>query len=618
MLIQASLVVARLILAGVFLLAGGAKLADPHGSRRSLADFGLSAASAAVFAVLLPLLELALAVFLLPVPSAAYAAIGVLLLLLTFVAGIGVNLARGRRPDCHCFGQLSSRPIGWPLMMRNGGLAALAAFIAVAGWTNPGPSIVDWLVPLSTIQRMAVLGGALALGLLVVQAALLLAMLRQGRRLLDRLSAVGGTATQTVPATATAEVAPPPPLMVPPNAGRPVGSQAPGFSLPSVHGETLTLDAVLRRGKPAVLVFGDPDCSPCAAVLPDVGKWQREQRDVSVVLVSRGTPESNRPKVDEHGLTHVLLQREREVAEAFGVVGTPSAVLVTPDGRIGSLLAQGEVEIRQLVHQWTTPSAPGQPRPGEPAPGFMLPDLEGRPISLSQFHGRPTLAVFWNPSCVHCQRMLADLKSWEARPAGDRADLIVISMGALEDTRALGFRSTVLLDPGFSVGPLYGVTGTPSGVLIDAAGRLAAPMVVGTEHVLALAGAERSHESPRDVGALTLSGRTAPLTTFPLDAIPVRQECVDDELLPDGSIVLYNGCQRQMLTLNATAALIWDCCDGLHSVDAIVNEVLDVFPDAPNTRQDVRDLLDQFLHSGMIAPAMTSPAAQTAIPAASA
>jgi len=27
-----------------------------------------------------------------------------LALLLTFIAGIGYNLSRGRTPDCHCFG----------------------------------------------------------------------------------------------------------------------------------------------------------------------------------------------------------------------------------------------------------------------------------------------------------------------------------------------------------------------------------------------------------------------------------------------------------------------------------------------------------------------------------
>ena len=35
-----------------------------------------------------------------------------LVLLLLFVGGISYNVARGRSPDCHCFGQLHSAPAG--------------------------------------------------------------------------------------------------------------------------------------------------------------------------------------------------------------------------------------------------------------------------------------------------------------------------------------------------------------------------------------------------------------------------------------------------------------------------------------------------------------------------
>jgi hypothetical protein len=50
-------------------------------------------------------------------------------------------------------------------------------------------------------------------------------------------------------------------------------------------------------------------------------------------------------------MTHVLLQQDREVAELYQVYGTPGAVLVRPDGIIGSPLAQGADAIRALVAQ---------------------------------------------------------------------------------------------------------------------------------------------------------------------------------------------------------------------------------------------------------------------------
>src|SRR3989440_4627818 len=102
------LLIARLLLAAVFLVAGLAKMADLAGSRQALRDFGVPAVFASPFGTLLPLAELTVAVALIPTVSAWWAALGAVVLLLLFVVGIGFNLARGRTPDCHCFGQLHS------------------------------------------------------------------------------------------------------------------------------------------------------------------------------------------------------------------------------------------------------------------------------------------------------------------------------------------------------------------------------------------------------------------------------------------------------------------------------------------------------------------------------
>ena len=59
---------ARLLLAGVFLVAGWAKLADAAGTRRSMADFGVPAMLAPAFAVLVPCAELACAAALVTCP----------------------------------------------------------------------------------------------------------------------------------------------------------------------------------------------------------------------------------------------------------------------------------------------------------------------------------------------------------------------------------------------------------------------------------------------------------------------------------------------------------------------------------------------------------------------
>ena len=158
------------------------------GSRKAMAGFGVPEALAGPFGLGLPLVELADAALLLPVATAWWAALGALALLATFVAAIAVNMARGKAPDCHCFGPLHSAPVGWKTLARNGVFAAVAVPIAVWGRPDPGPSVIGWLGPLSAGERAGVITGLVA-GVLVVlamviQGWLLVQLMRQNGRLL--------------------------------------------------------------------------------------------------------------------------------------------------------------------------------------------------------------------------------------------------------------------------------------------------------------------------------------------------------------------------------------------------------------------------------------------------
>src|ERR671931_2293813 len=181
-----ALLVARVLLAVVFLVAGLAKLADRAGSRRALVEFGLPSPLAGPFGLLLPLAELAVAVALVPRSTAWWGAIGALALLLLFVAGIGLNLARGRKPDCHCFGQLHSEPVGASTLIRNALLAGAAGVIVWQGRYDPGASAVSWLGRLTMIELLFVVGVLMVLGLLAAESWFLFLILRQNGRLLVR------------------------------------------------------------------------------------------------------------------------------------------------------------------------------------------------------------------------------------------------------------------------------------------------------------------------------------------------------------------------------------------------------------------------------------------------
>src|SRR5215211_6938486 len=345
---DAALLIARLVLAGVFTLAGVAKLSDLKGSRRAIINFGVPSAIATPLGLLLPLAELTVAATLLPASTAWWGALGALALLSVFVVGITYNLARGRKPDCHCFGQLHSAPAGWKTLARNGALAAIAGFVLRAGYEGgAGPSAVAWVGALSTAQLLAPLVGVLVLALLAGQWTFLVHLLRQNGRLLVRLEAVEATLAEGGSVLATSQNGTP---VHQEAEGLPVGSEAPQFSLSGLYGETLTLEALRSSGKPLMMLFTDPGCGPCNALLPEVGRWQEEHaHKLTLSLVSRGQVEENKTKAQEHALKNVLLQNNWEVSESYEVRGTPSAVLISPDGKVASPVAGGDEGIRALL-----------------------------------------------------------------------------------------------------------------------------------------------------------------------------------------------------------------------------------------------------------------------------
>ena len=476
---DAALVIARLVLVAVFLTAGLAKLADREGSRRAMRDFGVPAPLAGAFGTLLPVAELAVAAALV-FPGTAWAgalAAGVLLLL--FVQGIAVNLARGRKPDCHCFGQLHSAPAGWSTLLRNLALALVAMFVVVAGAGDAGPGPAD----LSTAALVAIVAGVVVL----TQTWFMLQLFRQHGRLLLRLDALEARLAGQSPHEAY-------------QAGLPIGAEAPEFNLPGLHGERLTLGSLRAAGKPVLLLFTDPGCGPCSTLLPRVARWQREHAGgLTLALLSRGSADDNRGPTDEHGVSNVLLQRDREVAEAYEAPGTPAAVLVSPEGTVASGVALGADDVVGLIEEAidAPPATLIQvgrsedgPAVGRPAPEIELEDLDGRPFSLLDLEGARVLVLFWDPACAFCARMLSDLAAWAADPPAGAPTLVVVSRGTVEANRALDLAATVLIEPDWTTSRAYGATGTPMGVLIDEEGRIASQIAAGAPAIFELLSVE--------------------------------------------------------------------------------------------------------------------------------
>jgi len=469
----------RLILAAVFAVAGVSKLADRAGSRQSMRGFGVPAALAPAMALLLPIGELACAAALLLPAWAALGGAGALTLLTLFVVAIAANMVRGRRPDCHCFGQLHSSPAGPVTLARNLVLAAIAAAII---WPE---RILGFAVVSGSLGTPKPFfgegGGRMEIILIVAVAALwifvlvaLYQILRQNGRILRRLDAIEAKLGMSAQPTAASA------------AGLAVDTAAPDFRLARLDGGTTTLAGLREDSKRLLLFFTEPNCAACDGMLADVAKWQHEHADALVIVpIGRGDVEANRAKARAHGLHNVLLQKDNEVADAYRADRAPSAVLIA-EGRVAAALAVGADAIRALVRQATMPPPL---KKGDRVPSLRLRDLNGGTSDLAVLGGRATLLLFWNPACGFCQAMLDEVKAWERDRSDEAPQLVVISAGSPKSNREQGFRSRVLLDPPFNAGARFGAEGTPSAVLVDEQGRVASAVGVGAKSVMALAGA---------------------------------------------------------------------------------------------------------------------------------
>ena len=392
-------------------------------------------------------------------------------------------------------------------------MLGVAGFVTVGGWRSGGLSATHWLTGVSTPWLVAIAAGVVVVFLVGFQVWFSMQLLSQNGRTLGRLEAVEAMLAGLTDALGMARngaVDPGPLGYGLSGGGLAVGSPAPQFELESVDGGRYSLASLLSSGRRLMLVFTDAGCGPCTALMPEVAAWQREhERQLQIALVASGDHDANRAKAGEHGLQRVLLQAEREVSDAYQAHGTPMAVVISPDGVIESPTVGGSEAITTLVAQATrsllaiqqVPAGnghrngsaprrhrrPDTSRVGEPAPELTLRDLDGEPVALGDLYGEPVVAIFWNPGCGFCQRMLPDLRAFEDEPPAGAPRLLVISSGDPDRIREQEIRSLVLVDSEGEAMRAFGAGGTPMGVLIED-GKIASPVAAGADAVFELIG----------------------------------------------------------------------------------------------------------------------------------
>lgn len=310
------LITARVGLAAVFVIAAMAKLLDLPGSRRALEGFGIPRRLVSPGAIALPLTELTAAGLLVPVSTARAGAILAVVLLAAFVGGIVAALRRGATPECHCFGQLHSRPAGGATITRNAALAAIALFVAIAG---PGPSLGGWVTD-SSGERIALA----AVSLLALALMFAVAALGQEKRELS-----GGTGLEL-------------PSPIEP------GEPAPAFEVIDSSGDRRHRQDILEGGS-AILVFTSATCRPCLGLLAELGRWKEMLSGrLPLHVLASGDETENRRLAEEHGVP-LLLDPKGEAIRAFGILGTPGAVEVDSTGRLVTYPVAGAPAIEALI-----------------------------------------------------------------------------------------------------------------------------------------------------------------------------------------------------------------------------------------------------------------------------
>jgi len=120
------------------------------------------------------------------------------------------------------------------------------------------------------------------------------------------------------------------PAFAVPKAGQP----APGFSLPTVDGKTLTLASL--KGKPVYLNFYATWCGPCNEEAPSIGKLSDKfkARGLTVLGVNElENPQKAKEFLTKYHLTYTaVVDADGKAGKDYGALGLPVHVFIDRAG----------------------------------------------------------------------------------------------------------------------------------------------------------------------------------------------------------------------------------------------------------------------------------------------
>lgn len=483
------LLIIRLGLFAIFALAGIGKLMDLEGSEKAVKGFGVPNALAKPIGIGLPIFELLLAFLFLFVSTSWFAAVVAVLLIAVFLGGMIYQIAQGNAPDCHCFGQIHSEPVGKSSLIRNGVFGLLALGLAVQGTDGQGASLVENNTGMASTVVLVLVLAALAVAVFYLKR--IFDQQTEIIRRIDLLEVIAKDGGQVERDEA-----------VPPSEGLAIGSPFPEFSLKALDGSMVSRTEVLGSDHPSLIFFVSPDCSPCKALMPEIVEWQKEfGSNVDFIFISTGKLEDNQEKYGDLDSIRLLVQEKREVAESVKAQWTPAALFVDRNGKIASYVTTGDKAIRDLIEGLRSKDLTEdyvfvanmrglsqQLKIGERVPDFKLEAVNGETITPNFMNGRKTLAVFWGLTCPHCVNLHGPILEWDKSRGADDPNLLILSEAEQEAVKGLGFVSPAIAGQVSEFVASLGLRGTPSAILIDEHGNIASSTASGAEKIWALIG----------------------------------------------------------------------------------------------------------------------------------
>jgi hypothetical protein len=337
------LIASRVVLAAVFAVAGVTKLIDRPAFQSSVYQLGLPVPLATWTARLLPILELAIALALLPSVSVEAGAVAAVCLLLVVSAVRIAQLIRGDETDCHCFGRLRAFGTGYWLIARNAVLATIGLFLAVMAITRTSPSGISWAGDVSpTTWLVASILVVLLIGL-SGGAVVTRRLLQQQKFILTRVETLEANLIFGAPVA----------LQEPDLQG-----ELPDLNLTSLAGSELSLRQLLASTPETLFVFVEQSCRACETLLRAIRAHDRERTTLRTIIVLAATyPAFERTGVElRERVDDVLVDQGDEVATSFGVHARPAALVVSTAGDVLTWKFGLDDVLELLAAHWQGPA----------------------------------------------------------------------------------------------------------------------------------------------------------------------------------------------------------------------------------------------------------------------